>query len=65
MGSYFGRLVGFLDVRLAKADDVNVLANVLDRLRDGPSQPSPVLEQLRESVEESSDHVKESRDHVK
>jgi len=52
-------VVGLLDVRLASTDDVNVFANVLDGLRDGLPQPSPVLDQLREDVEESSDRVKE------
>jgi len=69
LGAYgvmlFGRLVGLRDLRLAKAEVVNLFANVLDGLRDGLPQTSPVLDQLRDDVEETSLHVKQSRDHVK
>jgi methyl-accepting chemotaxis protein len=47
-----------LDVRLASTD-------VLEDLRDGAPQSSPVFEELREDLEESSHHVKESSHHVK
>ena len=63
--SSFGSLVGLLDVRLVKVDDVDVLADVFDGLGDGLPQPSPVLDELREDVEESSPHLKEFPDRVK
>jgi hypothetical protein len=49
-----------LDVRVAKTDDLNLFAPALEALRDGLPQPSPVLDELREDLEESSDHLKES-----
>jgi hypothetical protein len=49
--------------RLARADDVNLFAAVLEGLRHGMPQPSVVLDELREELEKSSDHLEESRDH--
>ena len=60
MGSSFAPVVRLLDARLASTDDVNLFSDVLDGLRHGTSQPSAVLDELREDVEESSDHLKES-----
>jgi hypothetical protein len=60
VGSSFGPLLPLLDGALASTDDVNLFADVLEGLRDGLSQPSPVLDELREDVEESSDHLEQS-----
>jgi hypothetical protein len=60
VGSSFDPLVRLLDVRLASTDDVNRCADVLEGLRDGLPRPSPVLDELRQDVDESSDHVKKS-----
>ena len=65
MGSSFDHLVRLLDVRPVSTDDVNLFADVLEDPRDSLPQPSPVLDQFREDVEETFNNVKESRDHVK
>jgi hypothetical protein len=65
VGSSSGPLVHLLDVRRVSTDDVNLFADVLEGLRDGLPPPSPVLDKLREDLEESSHDVKEERDEVK
>jgi hypothetical protein len=51
-----------LDVRLVPTDDLSLFSAVLEDLRHGPPQPSLVVEELREDLEESFHCRKESRD---
>jgi hypothetical protein len=60
VGSSLARLVPLLDVHPPSSDDVSPFSPVLEGLRDGVRQPSPVRGELRDNLEESSHDVKKS-----
>jgi len=54
VGSSVGPLLPLLAVRLASADDLNMLSPVLAGLREALPECSPALDGLREDLEDSS-----------
>jgi hypothetical protein len=64
VGSSFALLIVLLDVRFVSTDDVNPVSPALQGLRDRLSRRTPLLEELREGRDESSQYGNKFRDDV-